>query len=218
MQPGFEQIAGEHVDALEPQDFGEHQADGALARDEDVVAGQEVQAFDSLEDGVDGFEHRAFLEGVSRRNFHDARQDKRHDADELGVAAARRLETGGDAGALVGFTLRKRPVAAEMAIETRHVMVERDAVADFETARADARPAPSFTIVPAVSWPKMRGGATVPCWIFLMSVGQTPQTATLTRSSFAPMRGTGTVSRRRSLTPRYTTARMVFGMSSTAGF
>ena len=38
-------------------------------------------------------------------------------------------------------------------------------------------------MVPAVSWPKMRGGGTVPCWIFLMSVGQTPQTATLTRSS-----------------------------------
>ena len=39
-------------------------------------------------------------------------------------------------------------------------------------------------MVPAVSWPKMRGGGTVPCWIFLMSVGQTPQTATLTSSSF----------------------------------
>ena len=53
-------------------------------------------------------------------------------------------------------------------------------------------------MVPAVSCPKMRGGGTVPYWIFLMSVGQTPHTATLTSSSLAPMRGTGTVSTRRS--------------------
>ena len=41
-------------------------------------------------------------------------------------------------------------------------------------------------MVPAVSWPKTRGGGTVPYWIFLMSVGQTPQAATWTSSSSGP--------------------------------
>src|ERR1041385_7978328 len=50
-----------------------------------------------------------------------------------------------------------------------------------------------------------------------MSVGQTPHTATLTSSSSGPMRGTGTVSMRRSFAPRYTAARMVFGSSDTRG-
>src|ERR1017187_1790125 len=68
--------------------------------------------------------------------------------------------------------------------------------------------------MPAVSWPKMRGGATVPYCIFLMSVGQTPQTATRTSNSSGLMRGTGTVSSRRSFTPRYTTAFMVFGITN----
>jgi hypothetical protein len=58
-------------------------------------------------------------------------------------------------------------------------------------------------------------GGTVPYWIFLMSVGQTPQTATRTSKSRGPMRGTGTVSSRRSFGPRYTTARMVLGRFST---
>ena len=49
------------------------------------------------------------------------------------------------------------------------------------------------TTAPAVSWPKMRGGDTVPYWIFLMSVGQTPQTATRTSNSCGPMLGTGTI-------------------------
>ena len=189
------------------QDFGEHQANRPLPGHEHGVAGQQVQAADGLEDGVDGFEHGAFREGIFGGDFHDAGQDEGHDADEFGVAAARRLESGGDAGALVGLALGKGAVAAEMAFQTGDVMVQRDAVADFEAASGSQRrdgspPPPILTMVPAVSWPKMRGGGTVPCWIFLMSVGQTPQTATLTSNSFAPMRGTGTVSRRRSLTPR----------------
>src|ERR1039458_7849462 len=47
-----------------------------------------------------------------------------------------------------------------------------------------------------------------------MSGGQTPQTATRTSSSSGLMRGTGTVSSRRSFTPRYTTAFMVFGITN----
>src|SRR5258708_4271627 len=69
-------------------------------------------------------------------------------------------------------------------------------------------------MTPAGSWPKMRGGGRAPDWIFLMSVGQTPHAATRTNSSSGPMRGTGTVSRRRLFAPRYTTARMVRGIFS----
>src|ERR1035441_2001241 len=47
-----------------------------------------------------------------------------------------------------------------------------------------------------------------------MSVGQTPQTATRTSNSSGLMRGTGTVSSRRSFAPRYTTACMVFGFTN----
>ena len=207
LQPGFQQVGGEDADAAQLQNFCEHEANRPLPGHERGVAGQQVQAADGLEDGVDGFEHGAFREGIFGGDFHDAGQDEGHDADVFGVAAARRLESGGDAGALVGLALGEGAVAAEMAIEAGNVMVQGDAVADFEAARETARggrlaPPPILTMVPAVSWPKMRGGGTVPCWIFLMSVGQTPQTATLTSSSFAPMRGTGTVSRRRSLTPR----------------
>jgi hypothetical protein len=71
---------------------------------------------------------KEFLAG----DFHDAGQDEGHHADVFGVAAARRLESGGDAGALVGGALGKGAVPAEMAVEARHVMVQGDAVADPE--------------------------------------------------------------------------------------
>ena len=138
-QSGFEQIGGEDVHAGELQQAGEHQANRPLPRHEHDVAAQQVQAPDGLEHGVDGFEHRAFGEGIFGRNFHDAGQDEGHDADVFGVAAARRLESGGDAGALVGCALGKGAVAAEMAIEARHVMMQGDAVADFESELASGR-------------------------------------------------------------------------------
>src|SRR5580693_1589122 len=50
-----------------------------------------------------------------------------------------------------------------------------------------------------------------------MSVGHTPHAATFTSNSPGPMRGTGTVSTRRSFTPRYTTARIVFGIAKDIG-
>ncbi len=198
-------------DAGELQQAREHQANRPLPRHEHGVAAQQVQAADGLEHGVDGFEHRAFREGIFGRDFHDAGQDERHHADVFGVAAAGRLESGGDAGAFVGFALGKGVVPADNGSRD----TARDGGARRGRRQSECRSAnailpsatsafclPIWTMVPAVSWPKMRGGGTVPCWIFLMSVGQTPQTATLTRSSFAPMRGTGTVSRRRSFTPR----------------
>src|ERR1017187_7603701 len=59
----------------------------------------------------------------------------------------------------------------------------------------------------------MRGAEWLPVWIFLRSVPQTPQEATFTSISPGPMAGTGTVSTRMSLMPRYTTAFMSAGIS-----
>ena len=58
-------------------------------------------------------------------------------ADVFGVAAAGGLEPGGDAGALVGRALGEGAVPAEMAVQARNVMVQGDAVADFEVRSAE---------------------------------------------------------------------------------
>src|SRR5580698_5363765 len=47
-----------------------------------------------------------------------------------------------------------------------------------------------------------------------MSVGHTPHAATFTSTSPLPISGTGNSSNRKSLAPRYTTARIVFGIFS----
>ena len=130
-QSGFQQVGGKDVDAAQLQNLREHQADRPLPGHEHVVAGQQVQPLDGLEHGVDGFEHGAFGEGIFRRNFHHAGQNEGHHADVFGVAAAGRLEPGGDAGALVGRALGKGVVPAEMAVQARNVVMERDAIAEF---------------------------------------------------------------------------------------
>ena len=137
---GSHQIGGDDARAGELEQAGEHEADRPLPGHEHDVAAQQGQPADGLEDGVDGFEHGAFGKGISGGNFHDAGQDEGHDADVFGVAAARRLESGGDAGAFVSFALGEGVMPAKMAVQARHVMVQRDAVADFEAAREDARP------------------------------------------------------------------------------
>jgi len=139
-QAGGHQIGGDDADAGELEEAGEHQTNRPLPGHEDVVAGQKVQTADGFEDGVDGFEHGAFRERIGGGNFHDAGQDEGHDADVFGVAAASRLESGGDAGAFVSFALGEGAMAAEMAFQARHVMVQRNAIADFEAAREAARP------------------------------------------------------------------------------
>jgi hypothetical protein len=78
------------------------------------------------------------LSTVFCRNLHDAGQNEIHHADVFGVAAARGFETGGDAGALVGFALGEGAVATEMAFQARDVMVQGNAVADLETARGES--------------------------------------------------------------------------------
>src|SRR5215470_4194816 len=58
----------------------------------------------------------------------------------------------------------------------------------------------------------MRGAECEPVEIFLRSVPQMPQVCMRTRTSPAPISGTGTVSRRTSFRPRYTAARIVDGI------
>ena len=65
-----------------------------------------------------------------------------------------------------------------------------------------------FATVPAISWPKIRGPARSPFWIFFMSVPQMPQASTRTSISAGPASGTGTSSIRRSPAPRHTAAFM----------
>ena len=139
-QAGGHQIGGDDAGAGELEQAGEHEADRPLPGHEHDIAAQQGQAADGLEDGVDGFEQGAFGEGISGRNFHDAGQDEGHDADVFGIAAAGRLESGGDAGAFVSCALGEGVMPAEMAVQTRHMVVQRDAVADFEAAREDAAP------------------------------------------------------------------------------
>ena len=66
-------------------------------------------------------------------------------------------------------------------------------------------------MVPAISWPKMRGAECEPEWIFFRSVPQMPQVSMRTSTSPGPISGTGTVSTRTSFTPWYTAARCVRG-------
>lgn len=133
-QPRFQQVPRKHPDAGQLQEPREHQTNRSLAGHEDGVAVQQVQAANGFEDGINGFEHCALLKGILGWNFHDARQDKGHHADVLGVAAACRLEPGGDAGAFVGLALGKGAVPAEMAIQARDMMMEGHAVADLKIA------------------------------------------------------------------------------------
>ena len=83
---------------------------------------------------------RAFGEGIAGGNFHDAGEDEGHDADVFGIAATGGFEAGGDAGAFVSLALGEGVMAAEMTVQARHVMVQRNAVADFEAAREATRP------------------------------------------------------------------------------
>ncbi len=141
-QARFEQVGGDDLRPGELEQPGEHEADRPLPGHQHDVAAQQRQPANGFEDGVDGFEHGAFGKGILGGNFHDAGQDERQNADVFGVAAARRLEPGGDAGAFVSFALGEGAMPAKMAVPARHVMVERHAVAGFEAAREDARPTP----------------------------------------------------------------------------
>ena len=64
-------------------------------------------------------------------------------------------------------------------------MEDHDALADVESRDA----LPDGAMVPAISWPKMRGAEWEPVWIFFRSVPQMPQVATLISTSPGPIVG-----------------------------
>ena len=135
LQTGGEEVGGNDADALEEKEAGEEESDRALTGDKDDVFWKEWELADALDDGVDGFEQGAFEERVGAWDLHHAGEAERQDADVFGVASAGGLESGRDAGALVGFALGKGAVSAEMAIHAGNVMVERHTVPDPETPR-----------------------------------------------------------------------------------
>ena len=140
LESGCHQIGGDDAGAGELKQAGEHEADRPLPGHEHDVATQQGQSADSFEDGVDGFEQGALGKGISGGNFHDAGQDEGQDADEFGIAAAGGLESGGDAGAFVSRALGEGVMPAEMAVQARHVMVQRNAIARLPPQSRDARP------------------------------------------------------------------------------
>ena len=139
-QARFEEVGGDDLRAGELEQAGEHEADRPLPGHEHNVAAQQGQAADGLEHRVNRFQHGTFREGIFGGNPDDTGQDEGHDADVFGVAAAGRLESGGDAGAFVGLALGEGVMPAKMAVQARHVMVQGDAVADFPPQIRDPRP------------------------------------------------------------------------------
>jgi hypothetical protein len=129
----IQEVGGEDVHAAEGEEASEDEADRTLSGDQDSVAAQQRETIDCLEDSVDRFEHRAFEERIASRDFDDAGQDEGHDADVFGVAAAGRLETGGDAGLFIGGALGERSMAAGVTFQARDVVMQRDTIADPET-------------------------------------------------------------------------------------
>ena len=81
---------------------GEHQADGALAHDEDEVLGLGIALHHRLEAGVEGFDEGGPLEGDAFGDLlHAAFHDPIHHPDVLGKPAAGGFKPGGDPDFLV---------------------------------------------------------------------------------------------------------------------
>src|SRR5439155_21391468 len=129
-QARIEKIRRDDFDSAKREQACEHQADGALAGDEDGVAAKQVQPVDRFEDGVHWLEHRALEKGVAGWNFYDTRKDKAHDADVFGIAATGWLEAGGNPGSLVRGALSKGPMPAGVAFQAGNVMMHGDAITD----------------------------------------------------------------------------------------
>src|SRR6185503_70276 len=117
----------------------EHQADGSLADDQHAISGQDVETSNGFQDRVDRFNHRAFEKRIARGNSHNAGENKRHHADIFRVATASRFEPGGNSSFPVLGTLGERAMAAGVALHARHMMMESNTIADFESADTSAK-------------------------------------------------------------------------------
>jgi hypothetical protein len=72
------------------------------------------------------------------RDFDDAGEDPWHDTHIFGVAAACGFEASGNAGTFVLGALGEGSMGASMAFETRHMMMQGDAIADLKSADTNA--------------------------------------------------------------------------------
>ena len=119
---------------------GMHEADGALADDENRVVGSEAEHLDAFENGVDRLDEGGLLEGDAVGNADHAAigDDEVHDADVLGKAAAGGLEARRDAGLLVERALRGGSLAAVVALVAGDVVMHDNALAEFELCDAGA--------------------------------------------------------------------------------
>ena len=117
-----------------------HQADGALADDEDRIVRREVEQLDAFEHGLQRLNEGSLLEwhAVGNRDHAAVVDDEVHDADVLGKAAAGGLEAGRGAGLLVERALRGGVFAAVVALAAGNVMEAHDAIADGEFGDACA--------------------------------------------------------------------------------
>ena len=66
------EVGGEHAGAGAAGEHGMHQADGALADDENRVVGAQVEHLYALEHGVDRLDEGGLLERDAVGNGHDA--------------------------------------------------------------------------------------------------------------------------------------------------
>ena len=179
------QIGSEDAGAGAASERGMHEADGALADDEDRIVSGEIEQLCALEHRHQRLDEGCLFEGhvVGNRTTPPIGDDKVQDANVLGKAAARRFESGSCASLLVERALRGSVFAAVVAFAAGNVVEAHHAVADGELVT----PSPTAATTPAISWPKMRGAECEPMWIFLRSVPQTPQVAILMSSSPGPI-------------------------------
>ena len=136
----LQQVSRDHVNPPQGEESRENQSDGSLTNDEHGVASQERHTIDRFEDRVYGLQHSAFHITVFIGNSNNAGKNKRHDTDVFGITAARRLEAGGNPGALVGCALRISAVATDVTFQTGNVMMQAHTIPDVETANPCADP------------------------------------------------------------------------------
>src|SRR6266550_3281471 len=132
-QPRVKQIFREHFHSLQGQQMGKLKPYRPLAGDQDGIAWQNGQPFDGFQHGVNGLDHRPLQKRIARRDFHHARKNEWHHANKFGITATGGLEPGGNTGLLILSALREGAVAAGMASQARHVMMQSDPVADPES-------------------------------------------------------------------------------------
>ncbi len=127
-----------------------------------------------------------------------AADDPVHHADVLRESAAGRFIAGSHARPSCTRGTGRRACGGSRSIPGRGYggRPPRDRLA--ENPRT---PAPAAATTPAVSWPKMRGGASRLYSIFFRSVWQMPQLSTRTSSSPGPIWGVGTSSTETVLAP-----------------